>query len=159
MMDSITVPPPTEDKTPLLDQEISQLALQKDKIMDKNDPRILFHQVQIAILSNTTQQLISRLHQGYIKNQWSDTLCMTKEVQAQLLRFISTWILFGRVYLGWKVDKQSTELLAAYTELNAQAEAFRPIVIASYAAKLPGPDQVSVFSKFLQGNSYTVKQR
>jgi hypothetical protein len=127
------------------------LALSKDTILDNNDPRILFHQVQTAILSNTTEDLIQKLHKGYVENQWDDNLQMDSNVKEQFLRFVSTWILFNRQYLKRNEDGKSTDLLAAYAELNAQPDTFRPVVIASYAAKLSELDQVRVFSKFLEG--------
>lgn len=134
----------------LLDTTIISLALEKDEIMEKGDPRILFHQIQSAILSNTTQQLMERLHDGYVLNNWDSKLCITDQHRAQALRFISTWILFGRQYLGWKEYDTTTALLSAYTELNAQPATFRPVVIASYAAKLSPNDQIRVFSDFLE---------
>ncbi|KAG2236645.1 hypothetical protein INT48_000200, partial [Thamnidium elegans] len=134
----------------LRDKDIMELALEKDDIMDRDDPRILFHQIQIAILSNTVPDLMQRLYQGFVKNVWDSKLAVSKAHYAQVLRFVSTLILFGREYLGWAEDPQSTALLTSYAELNAQPSTFRPVVIASYAAKLAPKDQIRVFSEFLE---------
>lgn len=137
----------------LNDKDIIELALEKDDIMDRDDPRILFHQIQIAILSNTVPNLMRRLYQGFVNNVWDSKLSVSKTHYAQVLRFVSTLILFGREYLHWAEDPQSTAILASYAELNAQPSNFRPVVIASYAAKLAPKDQIRVFSEFLESKS------
>lgn len=134
----------------ILDEKISSLALEKDDIMEADDPRVLFHHIQSAILSNTTSRLLQCLHDGFVLNKWSSELHIDDQYRAQTLRFVSTWILFEREYCGLKDSQVTTALLTAYTELNAQPTSFRPVVIASYAAKLSPSDQIHVFSDFLE---------
>lgn len=134
----------------VLNKNIFTLALEKDEILDKGDPRILFHHIQSSILTDTTTDMIYTLYQGLIQNICHPKLNINDFCRENTLRFVSTWILFGRKYLGWKEDTYSTALVAAYVELNTQPQTFRPIVIASYAARLSLHDQVHVFSDFLE---------
>lgn len=53
--------------------EIKQVASRKDTIMDKHDPRILFHYIQSAILSNSTQDMIKKIYQIYHNIESEDT--------------------------------------------------------------------------------------
>lgn len=140
----------TNQSSAMLDEKTKALALEKDDVMDADDPRILFHRIQSAILSNSTHQLLQRLHDGFVLNKWSSELHIGEPYRAQALRFVSTWILFEREYCGLKDSLMTTALLTAYTELNAQPASFRPVVIASYAAKLAPNDQIHVFSDFLE---------
>lgn len=140
----------TNGHSAMLDEKTKALALDKDDVMDADDPRILFHHIQSAILSNTTQQLLQHLHDGLVLDKWSSELHIGEQYRAQALRFVSTWILFEREYSGLKESQITTALLTAYAELNAQSASFRPTVIASYAAKLSPNDQIQVFSDFLE---------
>lgn len=136
-----------------IDQDMISLALEKDKVLEKGDPRILFHHIQSSILTDTIPDMIHTLYKGLIQNVHTPKLNIADFCRENTLRFVSTWILFGRKYLGWKEDTHSTALVAAYVELNTQPRTFRPIVIASYAAKLSLHDQVLVFSNFLESKN------
>lgn len=137
-----------------LSKDMITLALEKDGILEKNDPRILFHHIQSSILTDTVTEMIQILYDGLIKNSHHSKLNINNFCRENTLRFVSTWILFGRKYLGWKEEPLSTALVAAYVELNTQPQTFRPIVIASYAARLSAHDQILVYSNFLEGKLF-----
>lgn len=147
---------PKTDGAILTDQDIMKLALRKDEIMENGDPRILFHKIQAAILSDNVPELMDYLYQGFVKRSLDSKPSSNKYSDAQVLRFISTLILFGREYLGWAEDFSSTALLTSYIELNSQNSTFRPVVIASYASKLPLNDQIRVFSEFLESKFISI---
>ncbi|KAI7888136.1 107-domain-containing protein [Mucor mucedo] len=139
-----------DGKTVEITDERIRIALEKDEILEKGDPRILFHRIQSSMLNGTVTHMIRTLYDGLIKNTHTADLCVNDFCRENTLRFVSTWILFGRKYFGWKEDPYSTALVAAYVQLNAQPHTFRPIVIASYAARLSLHDQILVYSNFLQ---------
>jgi hypothetical protein len=145
----------------ILLNDTKQIASQKDLIMDKHDPRILFHHVQLAILSNSAQDTIRKIYQVYLNIESKDTenppffFSDNQDDRAQLLRFLSTFILYGQQYLGWKENMYSAGFLSAYAELNAQPSTLRPFVIASYAAKQSPQYHIQTYSNFLQSKYIT----
>jgi hypothetical protein len=78
------------------------------------------------------------------------------EDRAQLLRFLSTFILYGQQYLGWKENVYSAALISAYAELNGQPSTLRPAVIASYAAKQSPQYHIQIYSNFLQSKYHDI---
>ncbi|KAI8326713.1 107-domain-containing protein [Choanephora cucurbitarum] len=143
-------------------EQIAPLALSKDDIMDRNDPRILFHSIQTALLSKTPQEIIKKIYHIYYHQQIqtmagnqtlsSPPLYISEDKASwdQLLRFVSTLILYGHEYLGWKENMYSAALLTEYANLNADPLEPKPVVIATYASKLSPQYQIQIYSHFLQ---------
>ncbi|KAK4517159.1 Vesicle trafficking between the ER and Golgi [Mucor velutinosus] len=139
-----------------LTDEIAKIASSKDGIMDKDDPRILFHYILSGILSDQPQCIIHNIYSVYSgsskQDQYNPSIYISDqpEERAQTLRFLSTFILYGRHYFGWQESADSASLLSAYSEINAGPAIARPTVIAAYAAKQPPDHQMRIFSNFLQ---------
>jgi hypothetical protein len=53
--------------------DIKRTASSKDEIMDKHDPRILFHHIQSALLSNSVPDMIKKIYQAYHNMEIKDT--------------------------------------------------------------------------------------
>ncbi|CEP17617.1 hypothetical protein [Parasitella parasitica] len=116
----------------ILPDEIATIALSKDVIMDKN--------IYLVFIDDKNQnQLEPKI---YISDQ-------PKE-RAEVLRFLSTFILYNREYCGWQENLYSTQLLSAYSNVNAEPNVMRPVVIAAYAAKQSPDQQITIYSNFLQ---------
>lgn len=122
----------------------------------RDDPRILFHYIQLAILSNQPQEIIRDIYLVYSHNEKESQLnprihiSDQPEERAQILRFLSTFILYSREYFGWQESLYSTALLSAYSDINAEPSVMRPVVIAAYAAKQSPDHQIKIYSNFLQ---------
>lgn len=117
---------------------------------------MFFHYIQSAILSNQPQQTIREIYLAYTHNEKESQLnpgiyiSDQPEERAQVLRFISTFILYGREYFGWQESLYSAALLSAYSDINAEPSVMRPVVIAAYAAKQSPNHQIKIYSNFLQ---------
>ncbi|KAI8380807.1 nuclear pore protein 84/107 [Blakeslea trispora] len=132
----------------LITESIVQLASSKDDIMDRDDPRVLFHAIQLALLSKHPQEMIKKIYHTYYHQQ-IQTMA-DRSSWNQLLRFISTLILYGHEYLGWKENMYSAALLTDFANLNANPLQPKPVVIATYASKLSPQYQIQMYSHFLQ---------
>ncbi|KAF1797929.1 107-domain-containing protein [Mucor lusitanicus] len=136
-----------------LTDDIAKIASSKDVILDRDDPRILFHHILSAILSDQPQRIIHDIYSVYSgseKQHPSIYISDQPEERAQTLRFLSTFILYGRQYFGWQESADAAALLSAYSEINAGPAIARPIVIAAYAAKQSPDLQTRIYSNFLQ---------
>ncbi|KAL9559378.1 hypothetical protein MBANPS3_000452 [Mucor bainieri] len=139
-----------------LTNDVAKIASSKDVIMDKDDPRILFHHILSAILSDQPQHIIHDISLVYSgsqqQNQYNPSIYISDqpEERAQTLRFLSTFILYGQRYLGWQESADSAALLSAYSKMNAGPAVARPTVIAAYAARQSPEHQTRIFSTFLQ---------
>ncbi|KAL7321103.1 hypothetical protein PS15m_000915 [Mucor circinelloides] len=152
----LDIPLANSTEESFLTDDIAEIASSKDVIMDKNDPRILFHYILSAILSNQPQRIIHDIYSVYSngpkQNQYNPAIYISDQPEelAQSLRFLSTFILYGRQYFGWQESSDSAALLSAYSEINAGPLIARPTVIAAYAAKQSPDHQIRIFSSFLQ---------
>ncbi|KAI8645373.1 107-domain-containing protein [Parasitella parasitica] len=152
----LDAPHSTLNEDSILPDDIAIIALSKDVIMDKDDPRILFHHVLTAILSNQPQKIIRDIYLAYSNGERQSQLepsiyiSNQPDERAEVLRFLSTFILYSREHCGWQENLYSTQFLSAYSSVNADPGVMRPVVIAAYAAKQPPDQQIEIYSTFLQ---------
>ncbi|KAI8053652.1 uncharacterized protein B0P05DRAFT_479671 [Gilbertella persicaria] len=140
----------------VLSEEIVNSALSKDHIMERDDPRVLFHHIQMSLLSKNPQDIVKKIYHAYHHKQIKShhpSLYISEnlEIRTQLLRFISTFVLYGHEYLGWKETMYSAAFLLDYAKLNTEPTTLRPVVIATYASKQSPQYQIQMYSHFLQG--------
>ncbi|KAI9481247.1 MAG: nuclear pore protein 84/107 [Benjaminiella poitrasii] len=140
----------------ILTEQVRKLATSKDLIMDKDDPRILFHHFQAAILSNSAQDIIKHVCQALVHQESDNTLnphihiSHDTNYRELILRFVSTLILYGCRFLGWQENVYTAAILSAYGELNADPTVIRPLVIATIASERTPEYHIPFYSHFLQ---------
>lgn len=54
--------PEKSNDDPIITTDVISIASAKDRIMFKDDPRIIFHHIQAAILSGTTEIVIKKIY-------------------------------------------------------------------------------------------------